>query len=261
MIKKKLTSFHATIGFYSFLMTLGLMALPAHLLAAPIYTLTHNADGFGHTGPSEFVGPQNAPIQYDFDGITYFTGANSGKVHATVNPSSIGIHTQAIHNFGYALQRQEVTAEFAFDVYFGSSGTSPIDVVMNLDLAGYILKPNPSNIYSGVEVRDGSSYGQSSGSHMEVNDGVSPAVLTSGMLAGFVDDGTKQIISTSVMTVPVNSFVQMYFQLKTLTNYDGTAIAFGDTLNLTTSGDVFSILSGSDITVNSVDAGIVNNQY
>lgn len=82
-------------------------------------------------------------------------------------------------------------------------------------------------------------------------------------MAGFVDDGSKQTISTGAFSVPVNVPVQMILELHTIQGYfpNPPVISFGDTLSLLTGGDVFTILGGETIIVNSLDAGIVNNQF
>lgn len=244
---------------------LAALALPHTALAAPEYYLVHNSDGYGNTGPIETVGPQNSPIDYDFPyQETYFTGANHGEVHANVNPGSLGITALASNNGGSAPQRQEVSAQFSFDVIFSSPGSDPIDAVMNMNLSGEIF--NPLYLYSTVQVSAGRNIDSSSGEYREIIDTMSPSPVRSGMLSSFVADGTDQTISTNVMSnVPVNVPVRMFLQLDTIQPYTiaNPMISFGSTLSLTTSGNVFSISgpNASAVTVNSTDAGIVDNRY
>ena len=234
--------------------------------AAPINYVHHNADGYGNTGPIESVGPQSGSIDYDFPyQQTYFTGANFGEVYANVTPGAVGIFARA-HNIGvYAPQRQEVSASSKFDVVFTSPTSDPIDVVLNLELSGEI---DPAlYLYSTVQVSAGiTSVGAASGSYSEILDPLSPSPTRDGMLSSFTANGTKQTISTGVLSnVPVNVPVQVFLEMFTIAAYttETPTISFGNTLNLTTGGDVFS-LSGpnaSEIEVNSVDASIVNNQF
>ncbi len=236
------------------------LVLPAGVAAAPIYFVNHNADALGNTGPNETVGPQDTPIDYSFNGVTYFTGANTGNVQATVNQGTVGISARATNNGGFAPQRQEVVASFTFDTIFGSVGTNPIDVAMNLMISGQILNP-PSFVYSTLEVVAGRiGSGISSGGYRE---SATEPTIQNGMLSGFVADGSQQSISTAVFSVPVNVPVQLLLQLNTIQPYATTSplIDFANTLTLSTIGDVFTILGGETITVNSVDAGIVNNQF
>ncbi len=235
------------------------LVLPASVAAVPVYNLSHQSDSFGNAGPSETVGPQGTPIDYSFSGVTYFTGANFGTVQANIDRGSIGITATAFNNGAFAPQRQEVSASFQFDVIFGSAGASPIDVMMNMMISG-IVSPGNNNS-STVQVFAGRSYlGFHTGFYSENKDGM---VDRSGLLSGFTDDGTKQLISTGLINVPVNVPVQMSLLFKTIQPYstDTGTISFGNTLSLSTIGDVFTIVGAGGITVNSVDAGIVNNRF
>lgn len=237
------------------------------LEAGVLYYLKHAPDTFGNTvAVEEFSG--SSEINYNFSGSTdpNFTvngsNRNQGHVQARVGRGEIGITATANNNGQYLPQRQEVTGRFTFDVVFSSAGSSPIDVAMNLNLSGIIFEATSG--YSTVQVRAGRTTNAFSGSYSEVADGVSPPVQRSGMLSGFVADGTVQQISTGVMTgIPVNVPVSMFIELFTGQAYTNPTIQFGDTFSLAKSGAVFNIVGGatSPVTVNSTDAGIVNNQF
>ena len=174
-----------------------LWSIPTAASAGPIYTLVHNADAFGGTGPIDTIGPQGAPIDYDFAyQPTYFTGANYGEVHANVNPGSMGITARTFNNGLYAPQRQEVSAEFAFDVIFSSPGTENINVVMNMDLSGFIGVPD---FYQTAFVRAGAPNAASSGTYTRYTNSLN----RNGMLSSFSADGTVQTIHTNPINVPV----------------------------------------------------------
>ena len=233
--------------------------------AAPIYELDHFRDTFNSTvhAPGGDVGPQGTPIDYDFAfQSVHFLDRNFGEVHANVGAGSIGISARAFNNGQFAPQRQEVFASFTFDVIFGSAGSSPIDVVMNLDLSGSI---DPGPLFSTVQVRAGLPSNFSSGSYSENNDPNSGSPFRDGMLSGFTANGATQSISTGILNVPVNVPVTMFMRLNTIQGYqpDDPRILFGDTMSLTTTGDVFTILgpNADGITVNSADAGIVDNRF
>ncbi len=233
--------------------------------AAPIYELDHFRDTFNSTvhAPGGNVGPQGTPIDYDFAfQSVHFLDRNFGEVRANVNAGSIGIAARAFNNGQFAPQRQEVFASFTFDVVFGSAGNSPIDVVMNLDLSGSI---DPGPLFSTLQVRAGLPSNFSSGSYSENNDPTSGSPFRDGMLSGFTANGATQSISTGILNVPVNVPVTMFMRLNTIQGYqlDDPRILFGDTMSLTTTGDVFTILgpNADGITVNSADAGIVDNRF
>lgn len=233
--------------------------------AAPIYELDHFQDTFNSTvhAPGGDVGPQGTPIDYDFAfQSVQFQDKNFGEVHANVGPGSIGISARAFNNGLFAPQRQEVFASFTFDVVFGSAGSNPIDVVMNLDLSGAI---DPGPLFSTVQVRAGLPTSFFSGSYSENNDPNSGSPFRDGMLSGFTANGATQSISTGTLSVPVNVPVTMFMRLNTIQGYqiEDPRIVFGDTLSLTTLGDVFTILgpNADGITVNSADAGIVDNRF
>lgn len=238
------------------------LAIHGTAFAGPIYSLAHQADAYNN-GPVDYVGPQATPIDYDFEyQPTYFTGANYGEVHANVNPGSIGI-TAHTYNIGvYAPQRQEVTATFTFDVLFSSPGTENINVVMNMDLSGYIGVPD---FYATVFVNAGITGNAAGGTYTEYAPTSDPPVARSGMLSGFTADGTTHSVSTHSINVPVNVPVTMFMRLGTIQAYTpaGLTIGFGNTFSLATSGNVFDI-SGPNaefVTVNSEDANIVDNQF
>lgn len=232
------------------------------LSAAPAYSVFHNSDGFGNTGPSESVGPQATPVNYEFGyQQTYFTGANYGSVYASAGPGSIGI-TATTFNIGvYAPQRQEVYAGFDFDVFFESPNSDPIDVIMNLELSGSFSNPN---FVSNVQVYAGNYRYRHSGIYFGAPQ--TPNPQGSGMLAGFSAGGSPQTISTGVIAnVPVNMPTRMSIQLVTNNGYapQTSTISFGSTLTFATTGDVFTVL-GPDaalIGVNSIDADIVDNRF
>ncbi len=241
----------------------GLLLLTTEpLSAAPEYSVFHNSDGYGNTGPSESVGPQATPIRYEFEyQQTYFTGANFGSVHAAVAPCCIGFSATTFNSGAYGPQRQEVYAGFSFDVYFESPNADPIDVVMNLQLSGTFSNPN---FVSNVQVYAGIHSATHSGIYFGAPQ--TPNPQGSGMLAGFSPDGSAQTISTGVIAnVPVNTASRMSIQLVTINGYAPqlSSVAFGSTLSFTTTGEVFSVL-GPDaalIGVNSSDANIIDNRF
>ncbi|MCG6856896.1 MAG: hypothetical protein LJE67_02390 [Salaquimonas sp.] len=240
------------------LASLVVLLSPATGDATTTYSFTHNADGYGSTGPIESVGPQNTPIDYSFSGVTYFTGANSSDVSAHVGPGSIGISSQTHNNGGYAVQRQEITARVQFDVLFESAASGTVSVAMNLLLSG-MVDPT-AYLYSTVIVEAGKTMGvgqHSSGQFSEIGIPTpsDPNPIRTGMLASFVDDGTEQSISTLPFEVELNQLTTLYIALSTIQPYatDDPSISFGDTLKLTTLGDIFTNPGGSsftDITVN-----------
>ncbi|TWT35011.1 hypothetical protein KOR42_53200 [Thalassoglobus neptunius] len=228
------------------------------------YSMTHNADSYGSTGPIESVGPTSTSINYSFSGPTDYQLKNWGEVRVNVNPGSIGIYAEARNNGQYAPQRQEVTATVQFETIFSSTGNSPVDIIMNLDLSGTI---DPAQfIYSNILVNAGTHGYLAGGTYAEILDPSSPPVLKSGMLSNFSANGNAQPISTGVMQVPVNVPVTMFFSLTTIQGYAPTrpTIQFGNTFNLTKSGDVFTIQgpNASEVySVDSSDVGIVNNRF
>ena len=232
--------------------------------AAPVYILDHFQDTYNSTthAPGGDVGPQSTPIDYDFPfQSVHWQDKNYSEVHANIGPGSVGIFDRAYNVGVYAPQRQEVYATFQFDVQFDSAGSSPIDVVVNLQLSGMISEPH--FLYSTVEVSAGLVSGPYSwGNYSEISDPNSTSPLRSGMLSGFTADGSVQQVSTGVLSnVPVNQPVPFFLTLKTSNPFtvEDPQISFGNTLSLSTTGDVFSV--PADITVNSADANIVNNRY
>ncbi len=248
----------------SVIMALLALAMPLGVQAAPIYSINHNADAFAHTGPNESVGPQSTPASYSFSGIAYFTGANYGVVQASVNQGSIGIFANAFNNGLPVIQRQEVVAGFGFDVLFTSPTSDLITVSLNFDLAGEMsgLSSAGSRIETFVSTANAAGFQWSEGGYTERPT----ETLRNGMLASFVADGTKRTVSTGqFIKVPVNVPTQFNIQLKTAQVYSTTnpTVSFQDTFNLTTLGDVFTIHGplADQISVNSADAGIVNNRF
>lgn len=147
-----------------FVLFLALFA-PSGLSAAPVYYIVHSTDTYC-CGITETAGPQDSPVSYSFSGETYFiTGVNTGEVQAHVDQGSVGIYASTHNNGAYAPQRQEVTAGFLFDVVFGSAGTDPVNVIMNLELSGII---SPSDNYSTVGVRAGLLSGPFAGAFSEI---------------------------------------------------------------------------------------------
>jgi hypothetical protein len=153
--------------------------------AAPVYNLDHFQDTYNSTShaPGGDVGPQSTPIDYDFPfQSVHWQDKNYSEVHANIGPGSVGIFDRAYNNGVYAPQRQEVIATFRYDAQFDSAGSSPIDVVMNLQLSGVISEPQ--FLYSTVEVSAGIVSGPSSwGSYSEISDPNSPSPQRSGMVA------------------------------------------------------------------------------
>lgn len=241
------------------------LAIPTDAQAAPSYFLNHNADAYGNTGPIESAGPQATPIDYDFEyQQTYFlANSNFGEVHANIDPGSIGIYALTDNKGVGAGQRQEVSASFDFDVVFSSPTSDPISTSLNLDLSGVV---NPAfGALGGIQVLAGTTSMYGSGAYSE---NPQPGIVVSeDMLAGFVDDGTVNSVSTPVLNnIPVNTIVRFKIELDTFLTYGPgvqSTIEFGSTFSLTTSGDVFTILgpNAGDISVDSEDAGIVNNRY
>lgn len=230
--------------------------------AAPVYSVIHQSDTFGNAGPSQVIGPRDTPIDFSFNGFTDFQERNTGNVQARAAQGSLGITAIASNNGGFTSpQRQEVNASFQFDTIFGSSGTSPIDVILNLTLSG-IITPGNNNRHT-VSVFAGPAgvpSSQSSGSYSEILGG---PTIQDGLLSGFSDDGTDQTISTNPFTVSVNQPVSVFMQLFTGQPYAPIpgSIDFGGTMELSNVGDVFTIVGAQGITVNSLDAGIVNNRF
>ncbi|MEW4489598.1 PEP-CTERM sorting domain-containing protein [Thalassoglobus sp. JC818] len=238
--------------------------LSRHVEAGVQYSMVHNSDAYATTGPIDVIGPRSTPINYEFAGFTDFRERNHGEVQVNVNQGSIGIHAETYNNGLYAPQRQEVTAKFQFDTIFSSTGSSPVDVIMNLDLSGTI-DPGQS-LTSSIQVDAGSQFTFSRGTYSESLNPSNPPVLRDGMLSGFSASGNVQSVSTGAIQVPVNVPVTMFFSLTTSQGYDLTrsTIDFGSTFNLTRFGDVFTIQgpNASEVySVDSIDAGIVNNRF
>lgn len=242
-----------------------IQALPCGAAAASIYSVYHNADAYGQTGPIETVGPQGTPIDYDFGYQgTYVAAANFGEVRADVNPGAIGIYARTINLGGYAVQRQEVTASYTFDALFSSPTNDPISVILNLDLSGQIqAATGGGTVQVFVGTANQAGIQRSLGTY-DRNNGV---ITKDGMLSSFVDSGTKRTVSTGTFVqVPVNVPTGFEITLKTTQGYfpwENHVISFGNTLNLTTLGDVFTILgpNAAAVRVDSVDAGIVDNRF
>lgn len=236
---------------------LPIMTLPSQ--AAPLYSLSHNSDAFGNTGPTDTIGPQGTPISYSFNGLTYITGANVGTVEANVGQGSMGIFGVAANDGRFAIQRQEVFTGFTFDVIFGSAGNDSINVALNLMLDGLIELGNAGS--KTIEVFAGPNGAIQTGDYIKY--ATDPFLTRIGLLSGFSDDGTEHSITTNVFSVPVNVPVNMMLGLRTGQTYSTIpgSISFGSTFSLSTIGDVFTIVGADGIDVNSVDAGIVNNRF
>ena len=240
--------------------------IPSAGRAEPLYQLQHFVDTYNSSTLAPGGGlSQASPINYDFAyQSVHFQDKNFSEVHATVHRGSVGIFDRAFNNGTYAPQRQEVGARYEFDVVFSSAGTDPINVQMHLDLSGSIV--NEGSFASTVNVNVGlAGGGQSSGGSYGEASG-SPATGT-GMLSGFTANGATQTISTGVFSdIPVNQPVRFFLGMGTINPYQlsDPRILFGNTLNLATTGDVFTIsgLGAGDVTgVDSLDAGIVNNSF
>jgi hypothetical protein len=248
-------------------MVLGTMAAN-FTIAAPAYKFDHFLDTYNSAtyAPGGNVGPQVTPIEYNFPyQSAEYGNRNYSEVHGKVGPGYVGIFDRAYNIGVYAPQRQEVVASLKFDVVFTSPNSDPIDVVMNFELDGTI---QPAlYLYTTMQVNAGVVSGAaSSGEYREISDPASTSPVRSGMLASFVADGATQSISSGVLSnVPVNQPVQFYFGMHTVNPYtlENPTISFGNTLSLTTSGDVFTILDPNAelIEVNSADANVVNNHY
>lgn len=245
----------------------GIVVPVSEVYAAASYTFNHFIDTYNSsTLADNNVGTQGTPINYSFDYQSVdHLDRNFGEVHGHVQPGSIGI-TASAYNVGvYAPQRQEVFATSEFDVVFSSPQADPINVILNMDLSGEISPPSG---YSRVSVAAGPvGKPASRGNYYKTgNPGPgSPEVIAEYILAGFSDDGAKHEISTIAYTVPVNVPVRMTMTLSTVQGYDTSnpTISFGHTLSLAGSGDVFTVLGGNaaSISINSIDAGIINNQF
>ncbi len=237
------------------------LMIPRVASAVPVYTVIHQSDAFAFTGPSQTVGPQNTPIDFSFNDFTEFQNRNRGNVQARAGQGSLGITATASNNGLFAPQRQEVNAIFQFNTIFGSLGTDPVSVIMNLTLGGIVIPGNGGtytvSVLAGLE---GVPSARSGGSYSEVTGG---GTQQDGMLSAFSDDGTDQAIATNPFLVPVNQPVQLFMMLSTSQVYSTVpgSIDFGSTMELSNLGDVFTIIGADGITVNSADAGIVNNRF
>jgi len=136
---------------------------------------------------------------------------------------------------------------------------------MNLDLAS-VITPDFGG-FSVLNVRAGGALvgGQSVGQFGDIGDPLISSINT-GMLSGFVDDGAVHSVSTGLLTnIPVNTPVPFFFSIVTGQAYSPTdAVIAVQSFNLATSGNVFTLLgpNASNVpSVNSTDAGIVNNQF
>ncbi len=240
---------------------------PKESEAGVIYELDHFQDTYNSSqhAPGGDVGPQSSPIHYDFGfQSVHYLGHNSSEVHASVTPGAIGVFARAYNNGVYAPQRQEVIAPFTFDVFFESVQSDPISVILNLDLSGQIdVGPGSSgtvttSVSSGQDHYAGSYY-----KGIDYNGDLT--VSGNGILSGFADDGGVKAISTGPFNVAVNQNVTFRMSFGTIQGFHLTnpIINFGNTFNFTTSGDVFTILgpNAGEISVSSVDANIVNNQF
>ncbi len=241
------------------------LAMTPGVTQASIYTVSHNSDGYGQTGPSDFI-QQGTPIDYEFEfQPTYFIpNSNYGEVYANVSQGSIGIYARTQNFGGYAVQRQEVTASFTFDVFFSSPTNDEISVSLNLDLSGTLqsVANGGGSVFAQVGTVNQAGQQFSSGWYSENNG----EVTRSGMLSNFSDSGSKQTITTSeFILVPVNVATSFSVTLGTIQGYglSSNVIDFGNTFNLTTVGDVFTVRGPNAelITVNSDDAGIYDNRY
>jgi len=240
----------------------GLVSRPVG--AAPIYQLDHFNDAAA-TVLIATVGPQGTPINYIFPfQQVNDDGGNFSEAAGQVGTGFVGLFNRT-ESGPHAPQGQEIDGTFMFDVFFASSGSDPIDVIMNMELAGTVA-PN-AGIYSRVEVRAGLVATPFGGSYLEIAPPSLPLTIQDGILSSFIADGTVQSISGLILDVPVNQPVQ--FMLKLLTgnphaDFSSAEISFGNTLSLATSGNVFDLLgpNAGDITsVTSSDANIVNNSF
>lgn len=235
--------------------------------AGSIYRLQHFIDTYNSStyAPGGNIGPQATPISYNYNFQPISPGsANYGEVRGNVSRGSIGIRSRAYNNGRYAPARAEIYASYTFDVFFASVSNDPISVVMNFDLAGQVLGSRgygtlDTNVYAG-----GSRVG-SGRYYQNLNPNTGSGISRNGMLSGFSANGTEQTVSTGAFSVAANQNVTITMQLHTIQGYDigNPTIAFGNTFNLATSGDVFTILgpNAGGVSVNSSDAGIVNNRF
>lgn len=231
--------------------------------AAPIYQLHHNPDNYSNTAPQTHL-QQNSPINYFYDDT--FDNRNFATVTANASNGSLGISTRTFNNGIYRPLRNEVSVSFSFDVIFSSPNTSgPINVAMNLDLSGIVDLPGDG--YGTIKVDAGTGYSAYNANiyHESLNQG-DRTLERNGIMSDFVADGTKQTLTTNWMTVAANQPTTLLIAMKVISGYSTTApsVDFGHTLSLTTLGDVFTIdnaFSNLNISVNSVDAGIVDNRF
>ncbi len=238
--------------------------------AAPIYRLQHWTDTYVAPVYGGNIGPQGSPIDY-----TYYSyldnGHNLSQVNASVDAGAIGIYDRAWNDTTYAPRRQEVVARFTFDVMFASTGNDSIDAMLNFDLSGDMLRAyDERSFLQSLSVQIGRvGYETNGGNYQETWDpnGLQVVSSASGLLSGFQADGTVQTLSTGFFQdIPVNQSVQFFIQMSTINSYSNVdpRIAFGDTLSLTSFGDVFSISgagAGGITAVTSSDAGIIDNRY
>jgi hypothetical protein len=105
----------------------------------------------------------------------------------------------------------------------------------------------------------GGSYG------VFINAGEAPVYVGTGLLRNF--DGST-VVTTELFNVPVNTPFAMRFNLITTTTlrtkfgslfFMEVGVDFSDTAKFPTNGPAFNLPAG--YTINSVDAGIVNNAY
>jgi len=147
------------------------LTVPRVASALPAFTVIHQSDAFAFTGPSQTIGPQNTPIDFSFNDFTDFQNRNRGNVQARAGEGSLGITATASNNGLFSPQRQEVNAIFQFHTIFGSQGTDPVSVILNLTLGGIVIPGNGGtytvSVLAGLEgvpsSRSGGSYSELTG--------------------------------------------------------------------------------------------------
>jgi hypothetical protein len=201
------------------------------------------------------------------------SGADAYGLHAS---TYVGANNIANGDSGGLLFRAtaSVLASFTDVVIAGPVGATSVQAPINFHLSGQqILGPYTSdspvftsNVQSSVALQvfaDTNSAGGSSNFFYR-NGVVSPPQQT-GLLAGL---GNSADVQTPVWTLPVNTPFTLTLQLNTAAavsvvfsdGYITSALSdFGNTLSFATDRPVFTLPAG--YTVNSADAGIVNNTF
>lgn len=276
---------HRTCLSCVFTMTL---CLPAITHAAATYLvgggIARSIQGSGGVGLDEyfFTSTIGAPLS----GGAFYNGEidhpstlGSSNSSASIFGLGASAYARAITDFNFLgperyTFRSQSAAEGTWSDFIvsGPGGPSTIPISLNLFIEGSTStvigsSSSVSDLVESIAQLTVFGNGQvSGGSYLRTRDKSAGAIVSAtGLLADF--DGST-LVTTPVFNVPVNTPFSVKLQLSATAQVSAkfneiffmeAVTSFGNTLTFAPSGPAFNLPAG--YTINSVDAGIVNNTY